>query len=123
MQDSPAGPAAIARPADTDDLQPRRDVVEHLAAHEVQRAATAGADLMLDIELEVLAGEVRRQARALVSGLGYIGGLGKRKAGFDAGKIGVEVFKAKLQLIVIKPFGAPAEQAALELLDNDIDPL
>jgi hypothetical protein len=37
---------------------------------------------------------VCRQARSLVSDLGYISGLGKRKAGFDADKIGVEVFKA-----------------------------
>src|SRR5712671_7154902 len=111
----------------TDDPQPRRDVVEHLArrlADQVQRAATAGAGLMLDIEPDVLAGEVRRQARPLVSGPRCISlGLGKRKAGFDTGKIGVEVLEAKLQLIVIEPLGPPAELAALELLDNESEPL
>lgn len=79
---------------------------------------------MLDIEPNVLAGEVRRQARPLVSGFECISlGLGRRKAGFHPGKIGVEVFKAKLQLIVIEPLGPPAELAALEFLDNEIEPL
>jgi hypothetical protein len=100
LVDGAAGPAAIARPADADDAEPRRNMVEHLAdglADQVQRAATAGAGLMLDIEPDVLPGQVRRQARPLVLGLGCISlSLGKRKAGFDAGKIGVEVLKAKL---------------------------
>jgi hypothetical protein len=101
-------------------------VVEHLArrlADQVQRAATARAGLMLDIEPDVLAGEMRRQVRRLVSGFGCISlGLRKRKAGFDAGKIGIEVLEAKLQLIVIEPLGPPAELAALELLDNELEP-
>src|ERR1700754_1208696 len=100
-------------------------MVEHLAdglADQVQRAATAGAGLMLDIEPDVLPGQVRRQARPLVLGLGCISlGLGERKTGFDAGKIGVEVLKAKRQLIVSEPLGPPAELATLELLDNEIE--
>jgi hypothetical protein len=43
--------------------------------------------------------------------------------GFDARKIGVEVLKAKLQLIVIQPLGTLAELAALELLDDEMKPL
>jgi len=125
--DGPAGAAAVAGPADADDPQARRDVVEHLARHladQVQRAATAGAGLMLDIEPDVLAGQVRRQARPIVLGVGCTGlSLGKRKVGFDARNIGVEVLEAKLQLIVIEPLGAPAELAALELFDNEIEPL
>jgi hypothetical protein len=65
LMDSPAGPAAIARPANADDLKPRRHVIEHLAdglADQVQFAAAAGADLMLKIEPHVLAGQMRRQA-------------------------------------------------------------
>ena len=52
--------------------KPRRNMVEHLAdrlADQVQRAATAGAGLMLDIEPDVLAGQMRRQARPLDLGL------------------------------------------------------
>jgi hypothetical protein len=46
----------------------------------------------------------------------------KRKAGFDARKVGTEVFEAELQLIVIKPLGAPAKLAALQLLDDEVEP-
>ena len=77
LMDGPAGPAAIARPADADDPQPRRDMVEHLAdrlADQVQRAAAAGAGLVLEIEPDVLARQVRRQARPIVCDSS--GGLG-----------------------------------------------
>ena len=62
---SPAGPAAIARPADADDSKPRGHMIEHLAdslADQMQFAAAAGARLMLEIEPHVLAGQMRRQA-------------------------------------------------------------
>jgi hypothetical protein len=42
LMDGPAGPAAIPRPADSDDPKPRRHMIEHLAdrlADQVQRAA------------------------------------------------------------------------------------
>jgi hypothetical protein len=63
--DGPARPAAITRPADTDDPKPRGHMIEHLAdrlADQVQFTAAAGARLMLEIEPDVLAGQVRRQA-------------------------------------------------------------
>jgi len=62
---SPAGPAAIARPADADDPKPRGHMIEHLAdslADHMQFAAAAGTRLMLEIEPHVLAGQMRRQA-------------------------------------------------------------
>jgi hypothetical protein len=65
LMDGPAGPAAIARPADADDPKPRRHMIEHLAdslADHKQFTAAAGADLMLEIEPDVLAGQMRRQA-------------------------------------------------------------
>ena len=76
LVDGAAGPAAIAGPADADDPQPCRDVVEHLAdrlADQVQRAAAAGAGLVLDIEPDILARQMRRQARPLVLRLGSDG--------------------------------------------------
>ena len=128
LMDRPAGPAAIARPADADDPQPRRHMVEHLAdglADQVQLAAAAGAGLMLDIEPHVLARQVRRQARPvglrlgrLASWLGAGGSLASTRA-----RSTLEVFKAELQLIVIEPLGAPAELAALQLLDDELQPL
>ena len=65
LMNSPAGPAAIARPADADDPKPRGHMIEHLAdslADHMQFAAAAGARLMLEIEPHVLAGQMRRQA-------------------------------------------------------------
>ena len=66
--DGPTSPAAIARAADTDHLQPGGHMIEHLAdglADQVQLAAAAGAGLVLDVEPPVLAGQVRGQARAI----------------------------------------------------------
>jgi hypothetical protein len=68
LVDGPAGPAAIARPTDTDDPEACRHMVEHLAhrlADHMQRAAAAGAGLMLDIEPPVIARQVCWQARPL----------------------------------------------------------
>src|ERR1700688_2252599 len=65
LMNSPAGPAAIARPADADDPKPRGHMIEHLAdglTDLMQFAAAAGARLMLEIEPHVLAGQMRRQA-------------------------------------------------------------
>src|ERR1700681_2184256 len=52
LMNSPAGAAAIARPADADDLQPCGHMIEHLAdtlADDMQFAAAAGAGLMIEI--------------------------------------------------------------------------
>src|ERR1700728_744464 len=98
LMDGPARPAAIARPADTDDPKSRRHMIEHLAdslADHMQFAAAAGARLMLEIERDVLAGQMRRQAWS-------IGPRSRRldrrhwKGGFDPRDIGVEVFEAEL---------------------------
>jgi hypothetical protein len=65
LMNRPAGPAAIARPADADDPKPRGHIIEHLAdslTDLMQFAAAAGARLMLEIEPHVLAGQMRRQA-------------------------------------------------------------
>ncbi len=92
-------------------------------ADQMQRAAAAGAGLVLDIEPDVLAGQVRRQARPLALRLGRRRSCGrKRKLGFDPCEIDVEVFEAELQLVVIEPLGAPAELAALQLLDDEVEP-
>src|SRR6266481_7144627 len=51
LMNSPTGPAAIARPADTDDSKPRRHMVQHLAdglADGMKLAAAAGAGLLIE---------------------------------------------------------------------------
>src|SRR6266567_559113 len=65
LVDGPAGPAAIARPADADDPKPRRHVVQHLAdglADSMKLAAAAGAGLLIEIDPLVFTGQMRRQA-------------------------------------------------------------
>src|SRR5258706_9017177 len=65
LMNSPAGPAAITRPVDTDDPEPRGHMIEHLAdglANHMQFTSAAGAGLMLKIEPNVLARQMRRQA-------------------------------------------------------------
>src|SRR5258705_8368807 len=65
LMNSPAGPAAIAQPADADDPKPRGHMIEHLAdslPDHMQFAAAAGTRFMLEIEPHVLAGQMRRQA-------------------------------------------------------------
>jgi hypothetical protein len=39
-----------------------------------------------------------------------------------SGSVDVEVLQAKLQLVVMELFGAPAELAALQLLNNEMEP-
>src|ERR1700731_2942078 len=71
LMNSPAGPAAIARPADADHSKPRGHMIEHLAdslADYMQFTAAAGARLMLEIEPHVLAGQMRRQAWSIGPG-------------------------------------------------------
>jgi hypothetical protein len=68
--DGPAGATAIAGPADADDPKPGGYMIEHLAdglADHMQFAAAAGARLMIEIEPQVLAGQMRRQAWSIGS--------------------------------------------------------
>ena len=96
-------------------------MIEHLAdslADCMKYAAAARAHLMLKFEPDVLTGQMRRQAWSFgprSRGLDVVDG----KDGFDPRDIGVEVFKAELQLVIIEPFGAPAKLAALQLLDDE----
>jgi hypothetical protein len=46
-----------------------------------------------------------------------------RKLGLGARKIDGQVFEAELELILIEPLGASAELAALQLLDDEVQPL
>ena len=64
LVDRPAGATAKTWSADTDNAQPRRHVVEHLAdalADEVERTAAARAGLLLDVDPPVLTFQVWRQ--------------------------------------------------------------
>ena len=102
-------------------------LVEHLAdrlANEVKLTAAAGAGLMPQIELDVVAHQMRRQARPIIRRLrpGRLLRAG-RKLGFGARKIDGQVFEAELELTLIEPLRASAELAALQLLDDEVEPL
>ena len=72
---------------------------------------------MLEIEPDVFARQMRRQARPIVRRLGsWRPSRRWREPGLGPRKIDAQVFEAELQLIVIEPLGAPAELAALQLL-------
>ena len=122
--DDPAGPAAIARPADADDPEPCRYMIEHLAdrlADQMQLAAAAGTGPVLNIEPSVLARQVRRQAW-LCALRPQGSGLGRRELGFSLREIDVEVLQGEPQLVVIELLGPPAELATLQLLDDEMEP-
>ena len=58
LVDGPAGPAAVARPANANDPQPCWYVVEHLArglADQMEIAPTATAGLMIEVEPNIFA--------------------------------------------------------------------
>jgi hypothetical protein len=112
LMDGTASPTAIARPADADDTKSCRNKVEHLAdgiANGMQRPRAAGTRPLLDVDPHVLADEMRRQARPIDLAPGLAPFCSGRQRRFDVGNIDTEVFEAELQLLVIKPLGAPAE--------------
>jgi hypothetical protein len=92
-----------------------------LSADQVQRVAAAGAGLALDIEPDILAWQMRRQARPLHLWFGGYG-LDGRKPGFGSRQFDFEVLEAEVQLVIIEPFRPPAELAALQLLDDEMQP-
>jgi hypothetical protein len=123
LMNGPASPAAIARPADSDDPQPCRYVIEHLAdslADQVQGATAAGACLVIKIEASILSWQVRRQTWSFVLPR-RPSGLGQWKPGFGPCQISVEVFQGELQLIAIKLLGPSAKLVTLKLLDDEVE--
>jgi hypothetical protein len=122
-----ASPAAIARPADYPHLKVCRHHVElfgHVLADHVQRAATARAGLLLRLDHHLLARQVLRQAATVAARRPTRRGR-CRRAGLIRGRHRrlqrlLDVFQAKLQLVRVEAFGAPAVQRALELLDQQL---
>jgi hypothetical protein len=78
-------------------------MIEHLAddlADCMEHAAAAGAGLMLGIEPDVLAGQMRWQTWSIGPRSRCLG-CRRWKRGFDPCDVGMEVVEAELQLIVI----------------------
>jgi len=120
--------APVLRPAYANDAQAGRNVVQHFAvrlADLMDRAAAAGADCRFDIERHVLALKMVRHSEPFFgSGLSqhvFGGDFGQRRLG--SGDIGVEVFKSEIELILVEPFRAAPELAALQCLDEIAEPV
>ncbi len=83
--------------------------------------AAAGAGLLIEIDPHIFTGQMRRQAWPIGprSGCWRPDLLWKRC--FNTRDIGVEVFQAEPQLVVVKPLGAPAKLRALQLLNDQAE--
>src|SRR5258707_12326742 len=82
-------------------------------ADQMERAATAGAGLALNIKPDILARQVRRQARSLAL-CPRNSGLARRKPRFGPRQLPVQALQAELPLSVTEPRVPPAELAALQ---------
>ena len=79
---------------------------------------------MPEVQPDVLARQMRRYARPIVRWPGRGGFLRFwREPGFGLRKIDAQVIEAELELILVEPFGTPAEPATLQLLDDKAKPL
>ena len=123
-----ARPASVLRAADADHLEARRNIVQHLAdtfADLVNLTTATRAGAGSDIERHILALEMIRQTETAFDGWLWPRFRSRRlrQSCLGAGDIGVEVFEAKLQLIVIETFGTATELAALQRLDEITEPV
>lgn len=127
-----AGPAAIARPADDPDLELGRYDIELLAdilADHVQHAAAAGTALVRGLDDDLFARQMLGQSPP-VAPRGRAAALSFRAARLDrllrclghAERL-FEVFKGKLPLVRVELLRAPTELGALELLDQEPQPV
>jgi len=125
LMNGAADPAAVAGATDADHPQPGRHMVEHLAdrlADCMQGATAAGADPVLQIEAAVHTLEMVRQARTVLL-QSRRGGCSRRQCCLGARDIGLEVIEAEPQLIVIERFGPASKLVALQLSDDEAEPL
>jgi hypothetical protein len=108
-----AGPACVFGASGADYAQLRGNPVQHLAhalADDMQRAATAVAGDVADIEPHILARQMIGQRLAMGRPFGSLL-LDWRTALFFAGQIAVEIFEPERQLIRIEALGTEAELA------------
>jgi hypothetical protein len=100
-------------------------MIEHLAdrlTDQVQLTAATGAGLMFKIEPHVLARQMHRQAWSIGPHSRRLGAR-QRKRGFSPRDVRLEVFEAELELVIIEPFGASAKLTALQILNDEPEPL
>jgi hypothetical protein len=85
----------------------------------MKRATAVAARPIINVEGDLFPGEVLREREAI--GLIRLLGLRARRADlarFSPGDVGVEILKAQMQLVGIKPLRSAAELAALELVND-----
>jgi hypothetical protein len=127
LMDRPAGTATIFGTPDAKNPQPRRHEVEHLAdrlADNMERAAAAGTDLLINIDRHVFARQmVGKSLPACRSLRTDIPRRCCRMVHLQAGNIGVEVFQSESKLVAIDAFRAPSELRALEPPNDELESL
>ena len=125
--DCPAGTATVLGTANTQNPQPRRDKIEHLVdrlADDMERAAAAGADALINIDGHIFARQMVRKSLPMWRGLRTdIVCRCCRMARLQARNIGVEVFQSESKLVAIDPFRAPSELRALEPSNDELESL
>ena len=114
--------------ADTDDAQPRRHPVEHLAhrlAHRMQGTAATRTGFYPEVEVHILAFQMLRQARPIgsIPGGRFLVGRHRRQQFLGPADIGSQILQPKLELVAIQSLGPPAELQAVQLLHDQPQPL
>ena len=127
LMDRPAGTATIFGTSDAQNPQPCWHEVEHLAdrlADDMERAAAAGADALINIDGHIFARQMVRKSLPMWRGLRTdIVCRCCRMARLQARNIGVEVFQSESKLVAIDLFRAPSELRALEPPNDELESL
>ena len=84
----------------------------------MQRAATAGTGLGIEIEVHLLALQMVGKARTIRPVRSRLLRSNDRQQLLGPSDVGSEVFQTQLQLITIEPLGPSSELQALQLLND-----
>jgi hypothetical protein len=107
LMDAAASSAAVLGAADTDDAQPRRHPVQHLAhrlADRMQGAAATRTGLHLKVEAHILAFQMLGQARPIgsIRGGRFLVGRHRRQEFLGSADVGSQILQPKLELVAIQ---------------------
>ena len=120
-----AGPAGVFGTGGADDAQFSWNPIQHLAhalSNDMQRAAAAAADRVLNVDADVFALQMVGQRFAT---RGPLAGLLFARAALLllAGEVAVDLFERERQLIGIKALGPTSELRPLQRLDDRLQAL
>jgi hypothetical protein len=85
----------------------------------MERASTAGAHKVLNIEVDILPSQMIGKRMPSRPDPGFIGRRDLRMTCLCTSDIGVDIFQAKRQLIAVYSFRSPPKLGALQALDDE----